>query len=70
MDSFPLALANLTSIPVLVFVAAVIAARLHTDIRLPDAVYQGITIFLLVGIGIKGVTPSKKRVAQICSCPA
>lgn len=54
MDSLPLALANLTSIPVLVFVAAVIAARLHTDIRLPDAVYQGITIFLLVGIGIKG----------------
>jgi hypothetical protein len=54
VDSFPLALANLTSIPVLIFVAAVIAARLQTDIRLPDAVYQGITIFLLVGIGIKG----------------
>jgi hypothetical protein len=54
VETLPLALANLTSIPVLVFVAAVIAARLKTDIRLPDAVYQGITIFLLVGIGIKG----------------
>ena len=54
MDSLSLAVANLTSIPVLVFIVAVIAARLHTDIRLPDAVYQGITIFLLLGIGLKG----------------
>ncbi len=54
MDSLPLAVANLTSIPVLVFIVAVIASRLHTDIRLPDAVYQGITIFLLLGIGLKG----------------
>ncbi len=54
MDSLSLALANLTSIPVLVFLVAVIASRLHADIRLPDAVYQGITIFLLLGIGLKG----------------
>ena len=54
MDTLSLAAANLLSIPVLAFVLAVIAARVRSDIRLPDAVYQGITIFLLVGIGIKG----------------
>lgn len=54
MDFLPIALANLTSIPVLVFLAAIIAARVKTDVRLPDAVYQGVTIFLLLGIGLKG----------------
>jgi len=49
-----LALANFTSIPVLVFLLATLAARLKTEIKLPDAIYQGITIFLLIGIGIKG----------------
>jgi hypothetical protein len=54
MNALPIAVANLTSIPVLVFLGAIIAARVKTDVRLPDAVYQGITIFLLLGIGLKG----------------
>lgn len=54
MNSLSIAAANLTSIPVLVFVIAVIAARLKTDIRLPEPIYQGIAIFLLLGIGLKG----------------
>lgn len=54
MDTLSLAQSNLLSIPVLAFVLAIIAARVRSDIRLPEAVYQGITIFLLLGIGIKG----------------
>lgn len=49
-----LALDNLLSIPVLVFLLAVLATSLKTEIKLPDAVYQAITVFLLVGIGLKG----------------
>jgi uncharacterized protein len=51
---FSLAIGNLLSIPVLVFLLAIVATRLKTEVRLPDAVYQGITIFLLIGIGLKG----------------
>ena len=49
-----LAIDNLLSIPVLVFLLAVLASRVKSDIKLPDPIYQGITIFLLVGIGLKG----------------
>jgi uncharacterized protein len=51
---FNLAIGNLLSIPVVVFLLAILATRLKTEVRLPDAIYQGITIFLLVGIGLKG----------------
>ena len=54
MFDLGLTVENLLSIPVLVFVLAFLATRLKSDIKLPDAIYQGITIFLLVGIGIKG----------------
>lgn len=49
-----IALANLLSVPVLVFLLAVLATRLGTKVNLPEPVYVGITIFLLVGIGLKG----------------
>lgn len=45
---------NLTSISVLVFVVGFIAARLKSDIRIPEPVYQVISVFLLFGIGLKG----------------
>lgn len=45
---------NLTSVPVLVFLLGVVAARLGTDIRIPEPVYQVISIYLLFGIGLKG----------------
>jgi hypothetical protein len=54
LSPLDLAAANLTSIPVLVFLIAVVAATLKTDVRLPEPAYQAITIFLLLGIGIKG----------------
>ena len=38
----------------LVFLLGFIAARYKTDIRIPDPVYQIISVYLLFGIGLKG----------------
>lgn len=54
MDGWQLALVNLTSPPVLAFALGVLATSLKSDLRLPDAVYQALSIYLLLGIGIKG----------------
>lgn len=53
-DSLSLAATNLTSVSVLVFVLGFIAARFKSDIRIPDQVYQIISVYLLFGIGLKG----------------
>jgi hypothetical protein len=45
---------NLISVPVLVFALGIIGALFKGDLRLPDPVYQAISIFLLFGIGLKG----------------
>jgi hypothetical protein len=52
--SLELALLNLTSPPVLAFVLGLIAVAVKTDLRLPDAVYQATSMYLLLAIGIKG----------------
>jgi len=54
MSSFSLAVDNLTSVAVLVFAFGFLAARLKSDVRIPDAVYQVISVYLLLGIGLKG----------------
>lgn len=48
------ALLNLTSPPVLAFALGLLAAFIKSDLRLPEAVYQALSIYLLLGIGIKG----------------
>ena len=53
-SSWSLASANLTSVAVLVFALGFIGARLKSDVRIPDPVYQIISIYLLFGIGLKG----------------
>ena len=53
-NSWSLAANNLTSVAVLVFVFGFIAARLKSDVRIPEAAYQLISIYLLFGIGLKG----------------
>ncbi len=53
-SSLELALVNLTSPPVLAFVLGLIAVAVRTDLRLPDAVYQATSMYLLLAIGIKG----------------
>jgi len=54
MSSTSVALTNLTSVAVLVFVLGFLAARIKSDVRIPDQVYQMISVFLLFGIGLKG----------------
>jgi hypothetical protein len=49
-----IAVSNLTSIPVLAFALGLVATKIGSDLRLPEAIFQGFTIYLLLGIGIKG----------------
>lgn len=70
MFDFNLALGNLLSIPVIVFLLAVLATRLRSGVQLPDAIYQGITIFLLIGIGLKGGHALKTAGGETFALPA
>lgn len=45
---------SLLSVPVLAFLLGVLAAGLRADLRLPDAVYQALSMYLLLAIGLKG----------------
>ena len=54
MGVLSLAATNLVSPPVLAFVLGLLAVSIKSDLRLPEAFYQAISIYLLLGIGIKG----------------
>ncbi len=54
LDVLSLAATNLVSPPVLAFVLGLLAVSIKSDLRLPEAFYQAISIYLLLGIGIKG----------------
>ena len=54
MDTLGLAAANLTSPPVLAFLLGLVATAIGGDLRLPEPVYQLLSVYLLLGIGIKG----------------
>jgi hypothetical protein len=54
MSSWSIAEANLTSVGVLGFIFGFAAARIKSDVRVPDAIYQFLSIYLLFGIGLKG----------------
>lgn len=53
-NSLSLATSNLTQVAVLAFALGFIATRLKSDLRLPEAVYSLLSVYLLLGIGIKG----------------
>lgn len=53
-SSLEIAISNLTSVSVLVFALGFLAARFNSDIRIPEPVYQIISVYLLFGIGLKG----------------
>jgi hypothetical protein len=60
------ALSNATSPPVLAFVLGLMAVAVKSDLRLPEALYQGLSIYLLLGIGIKGgVALSEANVGEV-----
>lgn len=48
------ALTNLLSAPVLAFVLGIIAVTVRSDLRVPEAMTQGLSIYLLIAIGLKG----------------
>lgn len=54
MSTWELAAANLTSPPVLAFILGLLATAIGGDLRLPEPVYQLLSFYLLLGIGIKG----------------
>lgn len=54
MSAWSIAEANLTSVGVLGFVFGFLAARVKSDVRVPEAIYQFLSIYLLFGIGLKG----------------
>jgi hypothetical protein len=54
MSTWSIAEANLTSVGVLGFIFGFAASRVKSDVRVPDAIYQFLSIYLLFGIGLKG----------------
>ncbi len=54
MDIFTAIQANLLSPAVLFFVLGLIAALTKSDLKFPEPLYVGLTIYLLVAIGFKG----------------
>ncbi|MEM9157705.1 MAG: sodium-dependent bicarbonate transport family permease [Verrucomicrobiota bacterium] len=48
--------ANLSSPPVLAFAAGVAAVFARSDLKIPEQIYQGLAIYLLISIGFKGGT--------------
>ncbi len=64
------AIASLTSVAVLVFVLGFIGARIKSDLRIPEPVYQLISIFLLFGIGLKGGHALKETSFDSFAAPA
>ena len=54
MSSWSIAQANLTSVGVLTFIFGFLAARIKSDVRVPDAIYAFLSTYLLFVIGLKG----------------
>ena len=51
-SSLSLAANNLTSVAVLVFVLGFLAARIKSDVRVPDAVYQLLSVYLILALAL------------------
>jgi hypothetical protein len=57
---------NLLSPVVLAFVLGVVATLVRSDLKIPDPLYQGLAIYLLLAIGLKGgVALSVTPIAQV-----
>ncbi len=52
--SLDIALSNLTSVSVLIFLFGLLAGAIKSDVKIPEPIYQFIAIYLLFGIGLKG----------------
>jgi len=66
MDVLTAIQANLLSPAVLFFVLGLIAALTASDLKFPEPLYVGLTIYLLVAIGFKGgVAISEAGLAKV-----
>ena len=65
-----LATTNLTSVAVLVFFLGFLASRINSDMRIPEPIYQMISIYLLFGIGLKGGHGLKSTTFSSFALPA
>lgn len=54
MSSSAILISNLHSPPVLAFAAGIIAVAFRSDLKIPEQIYQGLAIYLLIAIGFKG----------------
>lgn len=54
MESLAILGGNILSPPVIAFSTGLAAAWARSDLKFPEQVYQGLTIYLLMGIGFKG----------------
>ncbi len=54
LEPLELARVNLTSPAVLAFVLGALSVAIRSDLRMPDAVYQLLSMYLLLAVGLKG----------------
>lgn len=54
MDNFDVILTNLLSPTILAFLLGAIATLIKSDLRLPENIYNALSIYLLLAIGLKG----------------
>lgn len=54
MENLDILAANLLSPIILAFVLGALASVVRSDLRLPEPLYQGLSIYLLLAIGLKG----------------
>jgi hypothetical protein len=65
-SSFEALQANLLSPMVLAFVLGAVATLVRSDLKIPDALYDSLAIYLLLAIGLKGgVALSEARLAEV-----
>ena len=70
MSSWDLAFLNLSSVGVLAFAFGFLAARVKSDVRVPEQIYQFLSIYLLLGIGLKGGHSLKSVTLEEVFAPA
>ena len=70
MLDFEVLLSNLLSPIILMFVLGVIASLVRSDLRLPPAIYNALSIYLLLAIGLKGGIELNKTPLQEFAGPA
>jgi len=70
MENLDVLASNLLSPVILAFALGVIASLVRSDLRLPGALYNGLSIYLLLAIGLKGGVELSKTPVAVFIGPA